>query len=49
MRGTRVLVNAAKLLAAEIARQSDRAFLWLVVAFGAGIALFFAWKYDPSV
>lgn len=32
----------------ELAKQSDRAFVWLVVAFAAGIALFFAWRTDPS-
>lgn len=30
------------------ARQSDRAFVWLVVAFAAGITLFFAWRADPA-
>ena len=32
----------------EIAKQADRAFVWLVVAFAAGITLFFAWARDPS-
>ncbi|MBY0510816.1 MAG: ComEC family competence protein [Rhodospirillaceae bacterium] len=31
----------------ELARQAERAIPWLVVAFGAGIALFFTWKTDP--
>jgi len=43
-------VNAAGIwLRSEAARQADRGFLWLVVAFAGGIALFFAWKTDPSV
>jgi competence protein ComEC len=29
-------------------RQAERAFLWAVVAFAAGIALFFTWKTDPA-
>ena len=29
------------------AGQANRAFLWLVVAFAAGIALFFTWRADP--
>ncbi len=36
-------------LLAELTRQADRAFVWLVVAFAAGAALFFAWQDDPSV
>ncbi len=44
-----MLANAAERVRAGIARQADRAFLWLVVAFGAGIALFFSWQNDPSV
>ena len=32
----------------EVAKQADRSFIWLVVAFGAGAALFFAWHEDPS-
>lgn len=31
----------------ELAAQAGAAFLWLVVAFAAGIALFFAWPTDP--
>ncbi len=31
------------------ARQSERAIPWLVVAFSAGIALFFSWKTDPAM
>ncbi|MBX7198887.1 MAG: ComEC family competence protein [Rhodospirillaceae bacterium] len=31
----------------EIAAQAGRAFLWLVVAFAAGITAFFAWSFDP--
>ncbi len=33
----------------ELAGQATAAFLWLVVAFGGGIALFFAWPTDPWV
>ena len=36
-----------KTLRRALLRQADRAFLWLVVAFGSGIALFFAWHNDP--
>ena len=32
----------------EMARQADRAFIWLVVAFGPGAVLFFAWREDPD-
>lgn len=32
----------------EIAKKSDRASALLVVAFAAGIALFFTWRTDPS-
>jgi len=28
--------------------QAERAFVWLVVAFGAGTVLFFAWQTDPA-
>ena len=31
-----------------IVQQSDRAFVWLVVAFAAGIVLFFTWNVDPA-
>src|SRR5690349_6329503 len=31
------------------ARQADRASLWLVVSFAAGVALFFAWTSEPPV
>lgn len=41
------LARAAVFARAEIARQTDRDFLWLVAAFAAGIALFFAWPFDP--
>ena len=40
--------RAGQIIGALGARQADRAFLWLVVAFGAGIALFFTWKSDPA-
>lgn len=33
----------------ELKEQEGRAILWIVVAFGAGIALFFGWSFDPSV
>lgn len=33
----------------ELKQQEGRAILWIVVAFGAGIALFFGWSFDPSV
>lgn len=33
----------------EITKQADRAFVWLVVAFAAGITLFFTWRTDPSL
>ncbi len=33
----------------ELREQEGRAILWIVVAFGAGIALFFGWREDPSV
>ena len=36
-------------LLAVLAKQADRAFVWLVVAFTAGCALFFAWRNDPTV
>jgi len=32
----------------DLAGQAERVFPWLVVAFGAGIALFFTWRDDPS-
>lgn len=38
----------ADMLRAQAALQAGRAFVWLVVAFGAGIALFFTWKADPA-
>lgn len=31
----------------EFISQADRAFLWLAVAFAAGIAVFFTWPSDP--
>lgn len=33
----------------ELKQQEGRAILWIVVAFAAGIALFFGWRSDPSV
>lgn len=39
--------RASALARSEIAAQADRAFLWLVAAFAAGITLFFAWPFDP--
>ncbi|MGE4064820.1 MAG: ComEC/Rec2 family competence protein [Rhodospirillaceae bacterium] len=33
----------------ELKAQDGRAILWVVVAFAAGIALFFSWKSDPEV
>jgi len=35
-------------LRTAFSRQAERAFLWTVVAFAAGIALFFTWKTDPA-
>jgi competence protein ComEC len=32
----------------EIAAQKERLFLWVPVAFGAGISAYFAWPYEPS-
>jgi len=32
----------------ELRRQDERAFVWLVLAFAAGIALFFSWREDPG-
>ncbi len=41
-------MSTAKDFARDVfARQADRVFLWLVVAFAAGIALFFSWHADP--
>lgn len=39
--------GAGELVRGALVRQTDRAFLWLVVVFGAGIALFFTWRFDP--
>ena len=39
--------RVGEVLRGALLRQTDRAFLWLVVAFGAGIALFFTWHNDP--
>lgn len=39
--------KAGEILQRALLRQADRAFLWLVVAFGGGITLFFAWTKDP--
>ena len=36
-------------IVAELERQSPRAFVWLVAAFGGGIILFFTWLTDPPV
>lgn len=33
----------------EMSKQTGRGFLWLVVAFAAGVALFFSWRFDPHV
>ncbi|MGE3333448.1 MAG: ComEC/Rec2 family competence protein [Rhodospirillaceae bacterium] len=33
----------------ELKQQEGRAILWIVVAFAAGVALFFGWREDPSV
>jgi competence protein ComEC len=33
----------------EAAAQSAQAFLWLVVAFGVGVGIFFAWPTDPPM
>lgn len=35
-------------LSFELANQADRVVSWLVVAFAAGIAVFFAWPSDPT-
>ncbi len=32
----------------ELVRQADRAFLWLVIAFGTGVVTFFTWLADPA-
>lgn len=40
-------VRLMEVARAEVASQSDRAFLWLVTAFAAGIAAFFTWPFDP--
>ncbi len=36
-------------IAAELERQAPRAFVWMVAAFGGGVALFFAWLHDPPI
>jgi competence protein ComEC len=41
--------RVAGFVEAQVAAQADRAFLWLVVAFGGGIALFFTWPFDPPL
>lgn len=41
------ITGAAAALRAEVTAQADRSFLWLVVAFAAGITAFFAWPFDP--
>ena len=32
---------------AEVARQSSRSFMWMVIGVCAGIVVFFAWPSDP--
>ncbi len=44
-----VMTRVLALLRTEAAAQADRSFLWLVVAFAAGISVFFAWPFDPPV
>jgi competence protein ComEC len=39
--------NAGKSIMLELDQQHGRGLLWLVVAFAAGIALFFSWSEDP--
>jgi len=41
-------VGALETVRTAFARQADRAFLWLVLAFAGGVALFFTWRSDPS-
>ena len=35
------------LIEAELVHQAPRAFVWIVVAFAAGIVAFFTWTNDP--
>ena len=41
--------TVGELLRIELTRQAEHAILWLVVAFGAGIVLFFTWTSDPTL
>ena len=40
--------DTGKILREELAREAEREFLWLVVAFCGGIVLFFFWASDPA-